>query len=152
MKSNSKSFNQLIILMVLLTIFNSCDKEQIRYASHTEKSTLLPNGFEDVTGYFNVYGEINSNTNEVPFAVYLVIYDAQFNKLKAYKQYSNDGQKIGALEWDGVYSRATMNIQRYFVNGSSPAILDILNKNEMTINSNFFSEQIRMVRRVSASY
>jgi hypothetical protein len=152
MKSNSKSLSPIAILIVLLVIFNSCAKEEIRYASDTKKSALLPNGFEDVTGYFNAYGEKNTNQDPIPMSVYLVTYDAQFNKLKAYKKYGNDGQKIGDLEWDGEYTRATMNIKRYFVTGSTAAILDIKNKDEMTINSNAFSEQIRMVRRIANSY
>lgn len=152
MKLNKSILYLTSFCLILLVSFTSCKKEQIKLSSQTKKSALLPNGFEDVTGYFNVYGEVNSNNDPVPMAVYLVTYDAQFNKLKAYKQYSNDGQKIGDLEWDGVYSRATMNIQHYFVNGSSPAILDIINKDHMTINSNFFATQIRMVRRIAHSY
>lgn len=129
-----------------------CKKETIKYASNSSNSKLLANGFEDVTGYFDVYREITNSTETVPFAIFLVTYDAPSNRLLAYKKYSNDGQKIGDLEWEGEYNRATMNIQRYFVNGSTLAVLDIINKDEMIINSSFFEENMKMVRRVAMSY
>lgn len=152
MKLNNNLYYLVAVLAIVFIFFPSCNKEQMRLTSDTESNALLPNGFLDVTGYFNVYGEVTSNSDRVPIAVYLVTYDAQFNKLKAYKKYSNDGQKIGDVEWDGVYNRATINVQRYFVNGSTNAVLDIISKDEMTINNNFFSEQILMVRRIANSY
>ncbi len=149
-------YNKIVkywFLVFLLMIANAgCKKETIKYASNSSNSKLLANGFEDVTGYFDVYREITNSTETVPFAIFLVTYDAPSNRLLAYKKYSNDGQKIGDLEWEGEYNRATMNIQRYFVNGSTLAVLDIINKDEMIINSSFFEENMKMVRRVAMSY
>lgn len=149
-------YNRIVkywFLVLLLMIANvGCKKETIKYASNSSNSKLLANGFEDVTGYFDVYREITNSTETVPFAIFLVTYDAPSNRLLAYKKYSNDGQKIGDLEWEGEYNRATMNIQRYFVNGSTLAVLDIINKDEMIINSSFFEENMKMVRRVAMSY